>query len=193
MQILNRFKKTKQVDGFSYVYKTVTASVLEYSTDTRNGENIVISPFSVLVTLSMLCDGADTDTREEIINAIGGEIGFGRLQKELERYLKLIMGKVTLSSANGMIIRKNIYKDVLPGYLDRIKKFYSGKVFCSDSMAEDINAWINKNTAGMIPQMIDQVDESTLLSIINAIAFDAEWKEPYERINRGKSRFYKCG
>ncbi len=189
MQILGRLKKTKSGDCFSDVYKAVTASVLEYSTDTRAGENIVISPFSIFMMLSMLCDGADSGTREEIIKTIGGEIGFVKLQKELGRYQKEIMGKDTLSSANGMIIRKNICKDVLPEYLDRIKKFYSGEVFSSDIMAEKINAWINKNTAGMIPQMLDQVDESTLLSIINAVAFDAEWKEPYERINREKADF----
>ena len=189
MQILGRFKKTKSGDGYSDVYNAVTKSALEYSVGTRGSENIVISPFSILMTLSMLCDGAGADTREEIIKAIGGESGFGKLQKELGRYQKQIIRKDTLSSANGMIIRKNICKDVLPGYLDRVKKFYSGEVFSSDSMAEDINAWINKNTAGMIPHMLDQVDESTLLSIINAVAFDAEWKEPYERINREKADF----
>ena len=42
-----------------------------------------------------------------------------------------------------------------------------------------INEWVNEKTAGMIPELLDGISRDTVLYLINALAFDAEWDHPF--------------
>jgi serpin B len=51
-----------------------------------------------------------------------------------------------------------------------------------------MNQWINKNTNGMIKEMISDISDSAVMFLINALTFEAEWQEEYQefQVNTGK-------
>jgi serpin B len=51
----------------------------------------------------------------------------------------------------------------------------------NDETIRQINDWVNKKTDSMIPEMIKQFGENTVAVLLNSIAFDAEWKNNYEK------------
>lgn len=45
----------------------------------------------------------------------------------------------------------------------------------------DINAWVRNNTEGMIDKLLEDIDSDSMMYLINAVAFDAKWVEPYKK------------
>jgi serpin B len=51
----------------------------------------------------------------------------------------------------------------------------------SDAGVPDvINGWIESNTNGLIKNMIDELDPSTVMLLINAIYFKGQWNSQFE-------------
>ena len=46
---------------------------------------------------------------------------------------------------------------------------------------KDINNWVKQKTDKMIPEILDEIPESAVMYLVNALAFEAEWSEIYER------------
>lgn len=57
---------------------------------------------------------------------------------------------------------------------------FSGKLFSSDDIVKDVNAWVEEKTKGMIRNAADDSMNHMLACLMNAIAFEAEWMEKYE-------------
>lgn len=45
---------------------------------------------------------------------------------------------------------------------------------------EAINTWVREKTGGTIPKLVDKVEPQTLMYLINALAFEAEWEDIYD-------------
>ena len=56
---------------------------------------------------------------------------------------------------------------------------------------KDINTWVARETDNMIPQMLNQIDPTTVMYLINAVAFEAEWQSPYGDYQVRDSEFYQ--
>ena len=55
---------------------------------------------------------------------------------------------------------------------------------------QDINAWVNQKTDGMIPRLLDSPpDNSAMLYLVNALSFDGEWAEKYKAEHVRKDTF----
>ena len=50
-----------------------------------------------------------------------------------------------------------------------------------NSTLKDINTWVSQKTEKMIPQILDKIEDNSVMYLINAIAFDAKWQSPYEK------------
>ena len=48
------------------------------------------------------------------------------------------------------------------------------------STVDDVNAWVSDRTHGMIPEMLSQIPAGAQLFLINALAFEGAWEEPYD-------------
>ena len=46
---------------------------------------------------------------------------------------------------------------------------------------KDINRWIDRRTDGMIKDIMDQIPPYAIMYLVNAVAFEGEWKDPYEK------------
>lgn len=48
------------------------------------------------------------------------------------------------------------------------------------STVSDINAWVSDRTHGMIPEIVSEIPPSTMLYLINALAFEGTWADPFD-------------
>ena len=68
-------------------------------------------------------------------------------------------------------------------YLNLLRKHFKAAAASrefSDTVKDEINAWISEKTKGMIPKTLDKLDDSTIMLIINAMAFEGKWKNEYK-------------
>ena len=149
----------------------------------KSGENVLISPLSVMTALTMTANGADGDTLEQMETALGMPL------EELNEYLIAYMNnlpksdKYKLDPANSIWFTSDDEFTVNEDFLKENVAKYGADIFKAsfdESTLKDINDWVDDKTEGMIPEILDQIDENAVMYLINALAFEAEWAEIYE-------------
>lgn len=180
-------KEWKAVTGFGTKLFT---DVFQESGD----KNVMISPVSVFNALTMTANGAKGETLEQFESAFG--IPLDKCNSYLKSYNNSLPcgDKYKLSTANSIWLRDNGNFKVEQDFLDRNKEYSGAGVYPSAFDAgtvNDINSWVNKNTDGMIPSIVDNIPADAQMYLINALAFDAEWKEIYDEYAINKDTFTK--
>ncbi|MBO4414300.1 MAG: serpin family protein [Clostridia bacterium] len=147
-----------------------------------DGENALLSPLSVLYALAMTANGAKGQTLSEMENVLGMEID--KLNTYLgERMKTLPRGdKYKLDAANSIWFKEDENFSVKEDFLKVNEDHYAAEVRSApfdDGTLNDINNWVKEKTDGMIEKMLDKIDPNSVMFLINALAFDAEWEEKY--------------
>src|SRR4030042_1757466 len=162
-------------------------------------KNIIISPLSIAYALSMTLNGADGTTREAMlealrVNGITPE-EINNSYKNLTEALLTVDKRVIMNIANSVWTEDRISPK--QSFIDILEDFYSAesKAFSiTDPAAPDkINDWIGENTNGLIKEMIDKLEDNTVMLIINAIYFKGKWKLQFDEKDTGQEPFYKSG
>jgi serine protease inhibitor len=168
--------------------------VLENAGD---NENIIISPLSVALALSMTLNGATGTTRDAMLEAlrvkgITPDI-INNSYKDLSEALLNVDKRVLISIANSVWIEKNFvvkkqFTDILTRYYNAESKSFD----ISDAQApKQINTWIESKTNGLIKNMIERLNDNTVMLLINAIYFKGKWKFQFDAKNTVNKLFYK--
>ncbi len=146
-----------------------------------DGGNSLISPYSIAMCLGMLAEGADGETRTQLETLLG--MKSDALSRALYAMNARICGKDTpLSAADSVWVREGF--PVKSDFLQRNADWYGADVFAApfdEKTVNDINSWCAGNTDGMIKKMIDSIPAETVMYLINAVCFDAEWEKKYEK------------
>ena len=148
----------------------------------REGENTLVSPLSTAFALSMTANGARGETLNEILKTIANGASVEELNNFCRAY-KNSLSSEELKTADSVWLRDDDALTINQDFLQTAKEFYSADVFKApfeNKTAEAINNWVNEKTDGMIKEIIEQIDSDSLLYIINALSFDAQWLEPFE-------------
>lgn len=154
--------------------------------------NVVFSPWSIAMVLSMVREGALGATGAELDALLGGSApGFGN---------DLAAGsEMMLSAGDRLHVGNSLWgQDGLAwqrAFLDRLEGIYGAPLRLTDFTAApeaariDINAWVKKQTVGKIPELITPglIDDATRLVLVNALHFKAPWATPM--IDGGKLPF----
>lgn len=153
-------------------------NLLEMADATKPDGNVCVSPVSASVVLTMLINGADGETRSEIVRVLGLE---GLSLDEINDNSRFLTSKlfkndkdVDIFMANSMWIvndipvnasYKNCMTDIFGAYVANTTK---------TNYVADVNAWCDKQTKGLIPQMIEE-NESSDLTLLNTLYFKNVW------------------
>ncbi len=141
--------------------------------------NYLISPYSIEVAVNMLKVGAKGNTLKEIEYAVG------------TRDIPTFNVKDRISVANAVFI-KDEYKDkVLDSFYKGIDKYKAELVYDKFVTPDKINEWVNKNTYGMIPSILNDISPDFVLGLANAVAIDVKWETSFECINTREADFTK--
>ncbi|MBQ3016397.1 MAG: serpin family protein [Clostridia bacterium] len=149
-----------------------------------NGKNTLISPLSVMTALAMAANGASGSTLEQMKTVLGG-MSIEELNLYLYSYINSLPqgNKAKLSIANSIWFKDDADFKVNNEFLEINADYYGADIYKAafdGTTLKDINKWVKHNTDGMIPKIIDNIGEYTLMYLINALAFEAEWTEIYE-------------
>lgn len=138
--------------------------------------NYMISPLSLEYALSMAANGAEGETKEQILSFLG--------ISDLNSYNNKVKQQIAensdqVSIANSIWLNTDYFKgyDVsfAPDYQKAMKNFYAAEVGeVTDSTAvEQINSWIYHKTQGKIDRMIS--DSHFAAALVNTIYLKDRW------------------
>ena len=144
-------------------------------------DNYLLSPFSALLCFTLIANGADGSTKEEIERCLGMTV------EDLNKALYAHVGSLSkedckLFIANSIWIQENL--PVKETFLQTGADWYDAQVFSApfdESTVKDINRWTQKQTGGMIDKMIDEISKDTVMYLINTLYFDSSWADKYEK------------
>ena len=146
----------------------------------KGGENALISPVSLYEDLAMAANAAGGKTLSELERYLGGNLG--GLNEGILHFNKELPPSVHI--ANSIWINEQFGE---PGtaFLNAAKAYYQASVeavsYSDPETVKKINNWVKQNTKGMIPSLVDRLSPDEVMHLINAVAFEASWKNPYER------------
>lgn len=94
-----------------------------------------------------------------------------------------------VSLANAVMVDKKIKDSIKHEYVERFKERFSGELFASKTIIEDVNAWVKDKTKGMIDSIADESMRDMIFCLVNAINFEAEWKDEYKDTDISERNF----
>jgi serine protease inhibitor len=171
-------------------------NVLESSAGT---ENIIISPLSISTALSMTLNGANSETRDSMLKALRmnglSPETINNSYKDLTPALLNVDKRVLITVANSVWTEKNFvvkkpFTDILSQYYGTEEKSFD---ITDPLVPKQVNSWIENKTNGLIKNMLDQLDQNTVMLLINAIYFKGKWNSQFDKENTSAGQFYKNG
>jgi serine protease inhibitor len=169
----------------------------EIINDSQNSENVMISPLSISYALSMTLNGANGATRDSMLKALRvSGITLDEINgsyKNLTDALTSVDQRVAISIANSVWVEKNF--TVKTPFINTLKDDYAADTRQFDitdpNVVVPINTWISDKTNGLIPKMLNELQDNTVMLLINAIYFKGKWKSEFEKSNTDNATFYK--
>ncbi len=148
-------------------------------------KNTLIAPLSVSMALAMTANGAEGQTLEEMQKVLGNQ-PIDKLNGYYMNWRMALQGgeKTKLRIANSIWIRDLQGFEAKDAFLASNAKYYDSRVFKApfNSIGEKaINEWVEEKTDQMIPQLIEELRPETMMVLINALSFDAQWADPYTK------------
>ena len=149
----------------------------------ENGENLLLSPLSVLCALAMTANGAKEQTLEQM------EEVFGLPIEELNSYLRWYTSSLPqgenykLCLANSIWFTEDSRFTPNQEFLQINADYYGADIYSApfdDSTLRAINDWIEEKTDGMIKDALDAIPPAAVMYLINALSFDARWSTVYQ-------------
>lgn len=159
-----------------------------------SSDNLLISPLSIWLALSMTANGAKGETLSQMETLLGSDIKLDELNEYLNSYTASLKSdkKSTLSIANSIWFRSAKEGMISKDFLQKNADYYGAAAYSSPfdkSTVNDINNWVKQNTDGMIEKLLDGIDSDAFMYIINAMAFEAEWSNTYTKNNLSDGTF----
>jgi serpin B len=166
----------------------------KHNAEEKADKNYFVSPLSLHIALGMLLNGADGKTKEEIQKGL-------RLSSDLTAnnsiYKSLIEGlpnsdpKVTNKIANSVWYNNSF--TVEKTFLDVLKTSFNAQTNAEDfnnvATVGKINTWASDNTNGKIKKVLEQIEPSKVMFLMNALYFKGDWKIPFKVENTRDENF----
>lgn len=164
--------------------------------NTASAENILISPFSVSTALAMALNGAAGETRDGMLQTIDyagyDSAGVDQAYASLADLLTHMDRTVTLDLANSSWYRNDL--TVKPSFDSIITASFDGTVqgldFGNSSSVNTVNDWVASKTGNHINKLIDHLDDSDLMILINAIYFKGTWMYKFDKSKTHTADFH---
>jgi serine protease inhibitor len=146
-------------------------------------ENVIISPVSAGLAVSLLANGADDPTLDGILRTLAATEGVEALNRGSAALMDgLRSDDVEIAVANAVWTRHDL--PVLPGFLDAVRGPYAAEVasvdFRDPATVDAMNAWASRSTRGRIPMMVQHpLPPRQLLFLANAVYFKGRWQDEF--------------
>ena len=131
-------------------------------------ENKIYSPLSIKYALAMLNEGTSGDSKSQITAVIG------------DYKAKKYTNSKNMSLANALFVRDSLKNTIKKEYTDTLKSKYNAEViYDSFEKADNVNNWVKSKTLNLIDKLVDDIDDSQVFMLINALGIDMEWASKF--------------
>ena len=144
----------------------------------EEGKNTLISPISVLAALSMTANGAEGETLTQMETVLGQK----RDSLNAWYWYDTDRSGDYLHLANAVYIKDDGELTVKEEFLQTLEKWYESGIYMTsfnESTLREINHFVEDNTNGMVKNILDKIPDDAVMYLVNALAFEARWKMPY--------------
>lgn len=150
------------------------------------GENMLVSPLSLSLALSMTATGAAGQTAEEMLSTLGFA---GQSIDDMNGYYKKMISALleadpttTFEVANS--IWANEKAAMKKSFADLVNEYYSSEVypadFSSQATVNAVNKWVSDKTHGKIDSILDKPNPNLVMALINALYFKGKWSFDFD-------------
>ena len=162
----------------------------------QEADNLMLSPLSASIALTMLLNGCAGDTYEQIHQMLGYPAGLSldevnAAQRSLVAQLLEADDQVDLGIANALFYRLGF--EAKPAYLDAMRQAFGARIegldFSAPSALSYINQWASDATKGRIPEVLDEIHPQTVLFLMNALYFKGEWTHQFDKAHTSPRPF----
>ena len=159
-------------------------SIKLFQKSVKESENSMISPASVMLALTMTENGAKGDTLAQMQELLGADLSLEEWNEALSSWQQTLPSSedAAFRMANSIWIKDEDSLTVEEDFLQKNTQYYDAQVYKAlfdESTLGDINKWVEENTDGMIEKIMDKIDKSAKMYLINAVTFDAKWQAEY--------------
>lgn len=165
-------------------------------------ENQVFSPLSIATCFSMLYEGTDGNTREEIRNALHYEQGDAHLEQIKNMLLKCAIddrSNKTYLNISQSVWFKDDGSSCKEEYINKLTNYYYAEAFrnidfMSNAGKKLMADWVNdkaKNFLNVAPESFPATP-NTLLYLMNAVYAKSQWdiENLFKKSNNSENKFY---
>ena len=158
-------------------------------------KNLFISPTSISLALAMTWNGARTATADSMAYALRfpdldtNEIN--AVYRDLMNGLTTVDEKVLLSIANSIWYRQDFL--VENDFIAVNRNYYNAEIagldFGNPASKDIINGWVEDKTNGKIKNLVDEIDNSYVMFLVNAIYFKGIWQTEFDKEKTNDGQF----
>jgi len=196
-------------DQFQNLANDNTAFALEFYNQIRGEDgNIIFSPFSLSLALSMTMVGAETSTERAMLDALQFSLPGEDIHPAFNALLLAIeeSQEKTDDEMEGDEFQLNIANSIWgqdgfnfeEAFLDILAKHYEAGIFTVDYVQNPegarnaINDWVAEETEEKIKDLIPEgaIDSLTRLVLANAIYFYGSWMHPFDQNATAEAPFF---
>lgn len=162
------------------------------------GENVVMSPLSASMCLSLAANGASDQTMAEILTAMHYEGNNADALANLNSVNSMLMDVLPMTDPTSTVKLANSVwladsYPVLPAYAEAVGSSYQATAqnidFGTMAGIEKINEWVNRSTDGVIKQIFTSPQPLVDMTLLNATYFKGTWEEPFKKHKTSKQTF----
>ena len=148
-------------------------------------ENVMLSSLSLNFALSMLANGADGESLTALETFLGKDV------EAANAYYPQWLNRPESDSANKLLISNSFWTDeessfpIRDSYIDLLNNTYHAEtdtIPMDEEGIDQVNAWINQATDGLVPTALSPDDLTPLTNsiLINTILLDGKWASPFD-------------
>jgi serine protease inhibitor len=149
--------------------------------------NVFVSPLSASMALGMTANGANGPTYDEmkstlhLTGATREDVNGG--YKSLISLLRGLDPQTKFTIANSIWYRQTFPFNA--SFLDESKQYFDAEVsgldFSNPTAVGTINSWVSNETQGKIATILDGIDPSEVMFLVNAIYFKGTWLKQFDK------------
>ncbi len=159
-------------------------------------QNFMVSPLSLKLALAMVAEGADEETRGELLKAIDVKNldAFHSALADMLEYLKACnsdRNNLILDIANSVWLNQAASNELnfSEEYTQIIEDIYHGssQAINEKNPHQTVNNWVSEKTRGKINQLLD--NDAFTIALVNTIYMEANWINDFELTNTASEKF----
>lgn len=157
--------------------------------------NKVLSPISLFIVLSIVLNGADGETKEEIAKVLHMKGPLNKVNQGIASMINILKNitNMELNLANSLWLNHHFHFQ--DDFSKNIRTFFNGEMKEIDVRNEKsvklINDWVTKATNQQIEKIIDSpLDPNLVVLLLNAISFKGKWTYPFDKKLTKEQPFY---